>query len=59
MNDIMKALVKGKSYLDKEAAKYNAMSPEDQRQYDLEQRRKNAEAERLLQQLRGPGFTEL
>ena len=35
MNDIMKALVKGKSYLDKEAAKYNAMSPEDQRQYDL------------------------
>lgn len=50
---------RGRKLLEEEEAKIAAMTPEQRVEYAAEQAKKREEAEKILQQLRGPGFMEL
>jgi predicted deacylase len=52
-------LAEGKRRMEAEERKVAAMTPEQKKEYEVEQAKRRAEAEEILKKLRGPGFVEL
>jgi len=57
--NIFKEVQKMKDRILDEQRRYEAMTPEQQAEYDRVQQMQNEEVEKLLKKLRGPGFTEI
>ncbi len=57
--DIFQEIQKAQQAAEAEGRRVAAMTPDQRKKWEAEQRAKLAEREAILQQLRGPGFVEL